>query len=107
MKAEINFEPSISIDWTANEKDVIKRTIVQFTAHFRDTNINWATHLKGTATSAVYTYNDLLKLNSALAEWERPRYENEPGWFLITAKELFEKTEALLEKADPDGLVIA
>nr|BDD45082.1 hypothetical protein 14 [bacterium] len=29
MKAKVNYEPSISIEWTANEKDVIKRTLTQ------------------------------------------------------------------------------
>lgn len=108
MKSEINFEPSVSVEWTANEKDVVKRTLTQFTPRFSGTNINWATHLQGTATSAVYTYNDLLKLNSALAEWQRPRFEDkEAGWFLITAEEMFEKTEALIEEIDRSLATIA
>ena len=103
MKAEIHYEPSIMIEWQANERAVIEETLAQFSPRFVDTNINWATHLTGRERTTIYTYSDLLKLNSALAQWSRPEYEDQKdGWFLTTASELFEKTEQILKSTDEE-----
>lgn len=101
MNSDIDYEPTVSITFQPHEIDVIKTTLVKFPSKFSETNIDWTNHLEGTRNSEIYTREDLIALNAALAEWSRPTYD-EGDINKITASELFEQTEQLIMEIDGD-----
>ena len=101
MKSNIHTEPTVTISWMPNEREVIVKTLAKFAKKFRHTGIDWTNHLQNTGLTETYSRTDLVVLNGALAEWQRPAHrEDEERYLVQTATELFEKTEELIEEMD-------